>query len=498
MRNPQRITLATVAAAALLAAGLGTAAGATSKTKLPLHDCRISGQGSPVSSAARCGVLEVPEDPANPSGRRIRLQVAVIPALDRRADSTPVFLVAGGPGQGARESFAPILPAFSRLGRRHDLVMVDQRGTGGSNALRCDLPDDGEDAGPDPTPEEVAALVRNCLAHLPGNPRFYTTSIAVRDLDAVREALGYHQVNLYGISYGTRVAQHYARRYPRNTRAVVIDGVAPPGLALGPDIALVAQRVLDDAFNRCAADPACHAAYPSLREGFRELVAKLDTSPQTVTLNDPTSGKTVTRQFTLDRLGIAVRLLSYSPVSMSLLPFLMSEAAAGRPGPLLAQAIAVGDNLGDQLAPGMHNAVVCTEDMPFLVESSFDRATLAKTYLGTRTLEGLERACAAWPRGVLDADLREPLRSRIPFLLLSGTADPVTPPAYGELAKQGLSDALHVTVKGNGHGQFGVPCAPRVITAFIDAGTTRGLDAKCLQQADLTQPFFLDANGAAP
>ena len=465
---------------------------------ISLQDCRLATRQSPTTVAARCGTLEVPEDYSRPAGKRIRLAVAVLPALDRGAGLAPVFLIAGGPGQGARESFAPLLGAFSRLHRQHDLVMVDQRGTGESNALQCRLPEEELEEGPPPTPAETAAMVKACLSQLPGDPRFYTTSVAVRDLDAVRAALGYATVNLYGISYGSRVAQHYARRHPANTRAVVIDGVVPPGLTLGPDLALVAQRVLDDAFARCAAEAACQKAYPQLRENFARLVAQLAAAPRAVTLNDPVSGRPTTEQFTLNTLGLAVRLLSYSPVSMSLLPFLMSEAAAGRPGPLLAQAMAVGKDLGDQLSPGMHNAVVCTEDLPFLTERDIDRQALGKTYLGARTLDALVQSCAVWPRGVLDADLRSPLKSSVPFLLLSGTADPVTPPAYAEQAKQGLADAIHVAVKGNGHGQWSAPCAPRVIAAFIAAGTTRGLDVKCLQQADLTRPFFLDANGTAP
>ena len=465
---------------------------------IPLTDCRLSSHQSPITVAARCGTFEVPEDYAHPDGKRLKLAIAVLPALDRGAKLAPVFLISGGPGQGSRESFAPLLGAFSRLHRQHDLVMVDQRGTGGSNALRCDLPDDEAEEGPPPTPAETAAMVKTCLAQLPGDPRFYTTSVAVRDLDVVRAAFGYGQVNLYGISYGSRVAQHYARRYPTNTRAVVIDGVVPPGLTLGPDLALVAQRVLDDAFARCAAEAACRAAYPQLSERFPRLVAQLTAAPQSVTLNNPVSGKAETRQFTLNTLGLAVRMLSYSPVSMSLLPFLMSEATAGRPGPLLAQALAVGKDLGDQLAPGMHNAVVCTEDLPFLGAADVDREALGKTYLGTRTLDALVNSCAVWPRGVLDADLRQPLQSAVPFLLLSGTADPVTPPAYAERAKAGLKDSLHVAVKGNGHGQFSAPCAPRVIADFIAAGTTKGLDVKCLQKVDLTRPFFLDANGTAP
>ncbi|MEY4377625.1 MAG: hypothetical protein RJB26_2175, partial [Pseudomonadota bacterium] len=400
---------------------------------------------------------------------------------------------------GSREGFAPLLQAFRRLHRQHDLVMLDQRGTGGSNALTCDEDDDEEDLMTEPpSAAETAALVKACLAALPGDPRFYTTSVAIQDLDAVRQALGYGLINLYGISYGTRVAQHYARRYPANTRAVIIDGVVPPGLTLGPDLALAAQRVLDDTFARCAADQACNKAYPQLSQRFMALVAELQRHPRTVTSNHPVTGKPETKQFTLAHLGVAVRMLSYSPVSVSLLPFLLSEAANGRPAPLMAQALAVGDQLGDMMAAGMHNAVVCTEDMPFLDAAKVDRKAIASTYLGARTLDALVETCAVWPRGVLDADLREPLRSSIPFLLLSGTADPVTPPAYAQRAKAGLAEALHVAVKGNGHGQWNVPCAPRVFADFIDAGTTRNLDVKCLREADLTQPFFLDANGTAP
>lgn len=498
------LTCGTLACMGLLFWSFSTLSGAADKSTGPgkpsieLQDCRLSSQQSPTTVAARCGTFEVPEDYAHPEGKRLKLAIAVLPALDRGAKLAPVFLIAGGPGQGSRESFAPILGAFSRLHRQHDLVMVDQRGTGGSNALRCDLPDDEAEEGPPPTPAETAAMVKTCLAQLPGDPRFYTTSVAVRDLDAVRAAFGYGQVNLYGISYGSRVAQHYARRHPANTRAVVIDGVVPPGLTLGPDLALIAQRVLDDAFARCAAEAACRAAYPQLSERFTRLVGQLAVAPQSVTLNNPVSGKTETQQFTLNTLGLAVRMLSYSPISASLLPFLMSEATAGRPGPLLAQALAVGKDLGDQLAPGMHNAVVCTEDLPFLTAADVDREAMGKTYLGTRTLDALVNSCAVWPRGVLDADLRQPLQSKVPFLLLSGTADPVTPPVYAERAKAGLKDSLHVAVKGNGHGQFSAPCAPRVIADFIAAGTAKGLEVKCLQKVDLTRPFFLDANGTSP
>ncbi len=466
---------------------------------LPLHDCRLAPPTAPTTVAARCGTLEVPEDYARPTGKRLRLAVAVIPALDRNAHATPLFLISGGPGQGARDSFAPLLPTFQRLNRQRDLVLLDQRGTGDSNALTCkEVATDAAALEHTPSATEMAALTQSCLAALSGDPRFYTTSVAVRDLDLVRAALGYSRVNLYGISYGTRVAQHYARRYPAHTRAVIIDGVVPPGLALGPDLAFAAQRAIDTVFSRCEADRACAATYPQLRQQFRALVIALRAGPRPVTLLHPVSGKLVTQALTIDGLGNAVRFLSYNPVSISLLPFLLQEAAAGRPAPLLAQALSLTDTIGGSLAIGMHNAVACTEDLPFMDASAIDHAALANTYLGAQPLEALINSCRVWPRGILDADLRQPLRSNIPFLLLSGGADPVTPPAYAERALRGLSDARHVIVAGNGHGQWNVPCAPRVMAAFLDAGTTRGLDITCLQNAQRAQPFFLNANGPAP
>lgn len=507
MRFLMQTRTVALAALAALPAGLGApaahAAPATPAAALVLADCRLTPPGGVTGVAARCGTLEVPEDYARPQGKRIRLAVAVVPALDRAARQVPVAIIAGGPGQGSRGFYASVAPAFERVRRTRDLVLVDQRGTGDSNLMKCgDGEEEGEDGGDALdgmlADTEVLALTRACLGRLPGDPRFYTTSVAVRDLDAVRAALGYAQLNLYGVSYGTRVAQHYAQRHPAQARALVIDGVVPPGLALGPDLALVAQRAIDAAFARCARDRDCAAAYPDLATRFAALVADLRLHPREVSLAHPVTGKPVTRTFNIAQLAGAVRLLSYTPLTLSVLPYLLDEATKGRPAPLLAQAIAVGDSLGDELAEGMHNAVVCTEDMPFVDQAGVDRAALGRTYIGVRQLDTLATICGAWPRGVMDADLRKPLAGKVPVLLLSGEVDPVTPPAYAEQARKSLTDALHVVVPGNGHGQLGVPCTPRVLATFFDAATTRGLDTACLKDASRALPFFLDANGPSP
>ena len=239
------------------------------KPQFALEPCRIGDIDGLVSVEARCGtVLRVPRIPELRNGARIDLAVAIVPAVATRAKPDPLFLLAGGPGQGAIEGFAPLLGAFAGIRRERDLVLVDQRGTGASNRLDCPMPEEALATG-EISPAELRELARDCLANLPGRPQFYTTSIAVGDLDAVRAALGYAEINVFGGSYGTRVAQHYARRYPEHTRTIVLDGIVPPDLALVPQIAIESQRALDGVFRRCAQDPECDRRFPGARGSVR-------------------------------------------------------------------------------------------------------------------------------------------------------------------------------------------------------------------------------------
>ncbi|MGH8203651.1 MAG: alpha/beta fold hydrolase, partial [Steroidobacteraceae bacterium] len=269
--------------------------------QIRLEHCRIADLDGLVSTAARCGKLSVPEDPSDPAGRHIELAVAVVPAVATHAKPDPLFLIAGGPGQGSIAGYAPLLSAFAGIRRERDLVLVDQRGTGGSNRLDCAMPDDALESGEIP-PAELAALARECLPTLPGRPQFYTTSIAVRDLEAVRAALGYEQLNVFGGSYGTRVAQHYARRYPDRTRTVVLDGVVPPTLALVPNIAIESQRALEGVFARCAAEADCNRRFPALAQQFAQLDSRLREAPVAVTLADPVTGERRTVNVTRSHL----------------------------------------------------------------------------------------------------------------------------------------------------------------------------------------------------
>ena len=491
-----RLALAAACALGALFPPEGPLAQAPTGQSLQLEPCRISDSRGLTSVAARCGRLAVPEDPDAPEGRRIELAIAVVPAIATRAKPDPLFLLAGGPGQGARDGFVPHLGDFAGVHRERDLVLVDQRGTGGSNRLDCDMPEDVWESA-DISPAELRRLAQDCLAELPGRPEFYTTSIAVRDLDAARAALGYERINLFGGSYGTRVAQHYARRYPERTRTMTIDSIVPPALPLVPRIALEAQLALERVFERCRDDASCNGRFPALADQFARVDARLRSGPVRVSLADPVGGETSTVEVTRGHLVMMTRMLSYSARTAALLPLLIHEAATrGNYGPLAAQALMAGENLQRIIAMGMHHSVVCSEDAPRF-EGTVDRAALERSYLGPIMVDGMIAICEVWPRGAVDGDFHQPLRSAVPALLLSGEIDPATPSDYGAVAATGFTQHLHLVIPGQGHGQTGLPCVQRLIRQFIDRGSVDGLDAACIDDIR-PAPFFLSFSGTAP
>jgi pimeloyl-ACP methyl ester carboxylesterase len=462
---------------------------------LDLEDCRINaGPGYP-GIKARCGTFVRPLDPASPDGEQLELKVAVVPALDLTPEPDPLVPLAGGPGGSAIQFYAAYAAAFEPVRRQRDILLIDQRGTGESAHMDCPIDDDIVEG--QYSEEETLAFTQACLDQLPHDPRFFTTSVAVADLEALREALGYPALNLLGTSYGSRVAQHFARRYPESTRTVIIDGVVPPQLPLGPGIALEAQRAIDEIFARCAEDAACNERFPEVDLDFAALRASLQADPALVSLLDPVTGRPTEIRFGADELAGAVRLLAYQPQSIAILPLVIHEAASGNLVPLAAQFQLTMTSLADALALGMHNAVMCTEDLPFLDRDAIDYAALEKTYIGAMQLEALETICSIWPRGPIDDDFHAPLATDIPVLLLSGTADPITPPRYAEMALVEMTNHAHIVNKHQGHGQVAAGCMPDVIADFIASADPAALDASCMERAFI-MPFFVDFTGPQP
>ena len=464
---------------------------------LELEDCRISIGPSYPGAKARCGTMRRPENPADPASPEIEIRVAVVPALSLAPEPDPFVPIAGGPGQGSVEFYLQIRGALESVRRNRDILLVDQRGTGESSLMDCPLDDDAllfeTEFGLDDTLE----YLRACLDVLPHDPRYFTTSVAVTDLEAIREALGYSQLNIYGVSYGSRVAQHFARRYPDSTRTVVIDGVVPPQVALGPEIATESQKAVDKILSRCAEDAACDEAFPDIASTFQRVVTQLRAAPVEVSVPHPNTGRHQALVFGPGQFAGAVRMLVYGPNTIALLPLFIHEAGQGNFVPLASQFMLTALSMQDALAIGMHNAVMCTEDIPFLDRTTIDHSSIAASYMGSFQLETLEAMCEIWPAGPIDPEFKAPLETDIPFLLLSGDADPITPPRYAEMAAIDLGNAAHLVGKHQGHGQIVVGCMDRIVSDFVSTADPAGLDTDCMSRSFVT-PFFLDISGPAP
>ena len=462
---------------------------------LLLEDCRIrAGVGYP-GIKARCGTLQRPLDPADPDSPLLDLFVAVVPALSLEPAPDPLVPIAGGPGQASSQFYAGFAGAFEDVRRDRDIVLLDQRGTGQSAALECDVDDD--EFSDSFSAEETIAAARECLDSLPYDPRFFTTSVAVEDLEALRVALGYQQFNLYGISYGSRVAQHFLRRYPDSTRSVILDGVAAPQIALGPGVAVEAQRVLEAIFDRCAESEACAETFPQIGQEFKALQTRLADTPVTLDIANPVTGQHEEIEFGDGELAAALRLLSYSPSTVALMPLLVHEAAQENYLPLAAQYMMIVENVTASMSIGMHNAVVCAEDAPFFSGENIDRQTLEATYMGPLQIDTLDAICSVWPTGPLDEEFKLPVKSDIPVLLLSGEADPITPPRYAEMAAVDLGNALHLVGRKQGHGQAPRGCMPEIIGDFVASADIDTLETDCLERV-FAMPFFLGFSGPSP
>ncbi|UTW45781.1 alpha/beta fold hydrolase [bacterium SCSIO 12696] len=441
--------------------------------------------------------MPVPENPAQPDGRKIPIHLAVIPARKSTANKAPLFMFAGGPGQGAIDSFAPLLNRFHQIRQQRDIVLIDQRGTGQSNPLNC--PAQHSQVSEPLAPEQLANYVRDCLQQLKGDPRFYTTSIAISDFEQIRQSLGYDKIHILGVSYGTRVAQTYLKYHPDSISTVILDGVLPTELVVGSEHATNLQQTLNDLFKRCERSNDCNKRFPRLQAKLQQLVQKTTEAPPTLTVKHPVSGKTTEIQVSKDVLATAIRLLSYAPETQALLPLLISEAADNNDlGQVATSALMIEGQLQGAISRGMEWSVICSEDYAHALRqpkspAGDDPALL----LGDVMTQISEQVCPNWRLGSSPRDFHKAFSSSTPVLLLSGEYDPVTPPKYGEQALQQYANGRHIVAKGQGHSVIQRGCMPAVINQFLNDESNKNLDMSCLQPMGNT-PFFTTLMGAEP
>lgn len=454
-----------------------------------LEPCRLSGLGV----AARCGSARVFEDRAAAQGRSIDLRVAVVPALASNPRPDPLFLLVGGPGQAATEAGAQVAEALRDVLRHRDIVLVDQRGTGKSNPLRCES-DQHQPLQDLFAPRPSADKTRACHAALGADTRQYATPTAMDDLDEVRAALGYEQINLWGGSYGTRAALVYLRQHPERVRSLVLDGSAPFAIQLPLHVARDAQRALDLLFADCQSDADCQQTFPDVREHFEELLGRLSSGGLDVSVSHPLNGAPLALRIERAGLTSAVRNLLYVPELAGLLPLAIEHARNGDFGTFVASADAF--SRGVSLSTGMFLSVVCAEDVPYIDAARAEQLGRG-TFLGADWLREVRAECDDWPAAQLPPSYFEPVLSDVPALLLSGNLDPVTPPSWGELVATGLRHSRHLVVPGAGHGTTPLGCMPELIAEFLEHRDPAALDAACIER--LVRPaYFTGLQGPNP
>lgn len=451
----------------------------------------------PLVSGAQCGHLMVKENAADPASKEIAIEILRLPAISPAARQDPLFLIQGGPGGSSIEMASFIHGAFTDVRKSRDLIFVDQRGTGKSNPLRCEQLTPAEMQLPDA--EQMARyqqLMRKCAEQFSAALPFYTTLPAVQDLDTVRQALGYQQINLWGVSYGTRVALEYAHRYPQATRSIILDAVAPKEIALSKFSARDSLAALTAVNAECQAQPDCAAAFGDIVQKTETVYARLQMAdesgaPVVVNYSHPVYQQPEYLTLSAKNFSLLVFNALYSRDLTVLLPQAISEAEQENYRLLAALfSLAMEQAQKINIADAMHFSVLCNEDWHFI--SAADVET-TPPFFGMNAIKDRNAVCEFWPRANLPDDYWQPIHSPVPALLLSGKRDPVTPETWARQVASGLPNAVQLVAAGGNHGISAEGCVPQIIAQFIERGSMAEVKTDCVANIK-PLPLTLGAN----
>ncbi len=442
--------------------------------------CRING----IKDSVLCGRLTVFEDNIARKGRRIPLNIVVLPAAKPGNRKEATFILMGGPGQAATDEAPFFATAFQPIQAGQDIVLIDQRGTGNSHPLKLQpgpqaLQDFFTDGFLDDERirRNYEAFQRtHCLA-------CYTTRNFVIDLEDIRQAMGYEKINLYGASYGTRVALAYMTEHPATVRTATFKGVVPADLVIPESFAHDSQRSLELLLAHCEKDSLYKARYPNFRKELAAVLQRLEKTPATVELTNPATGKMEQARLGKDIVAFYLRLMLMVPALQRQLPALVRQAHEGNYNPL-AQLIVALRQSNARLYDALFLCVVCMEDYPYWKEAP----ATDPTFLGDYWLNRIENACAVWNPGKRKAWRYPNTHISIPTLLISGQYDPATPPVYGEQVKRLLPNSRHVVVENASHSFDNMRgCVETIVCDFIRKGNLQSVDVSCVE--NIAFPF---------
>jgi pimeloyl-ACP methyl ester carboxylesterase len=452
------------------------------KNRLPgglskLKPCRLHG----IDEELFCGKLTVFENRDTRTGRTINLNIVVLPAVNQKNKAEPLFDLAGGPGASSVDAARFYAKEGKDYRRRHDVVCVDQRGTGESNRLAIWREKTPSYYLSEMFPVDYVQKMRHELEKRADLTR-YTTSIAMDDLDDVRAWLGYDKINLFGASYGTQAALVYIRRHPEHVRSAILLSVAPTDLKMPLHHSESAARAMDLLLGECERDASCNAAFPQIRDDWNKVLEQLEKQQARVEYSPPGKSTPTTVEIQRGVFAEKIRTWMYGRDQAARIPMIVHHAADGDFAPFLQQAIA--PSIPDFVADGMYLSVTCAEDVPLIDQEEATKLTTGNPFGNYRVFQQT-RACGMWPRGEIPADFLEPVRSNAPVLIFSGNMDPVTPPKYGEQVARHLPNSRHVVIPKAGHGVDGLTdpgCIDRITLEFLDKGDARNLDVSCVER----------------
>lgn len=446
-----------------------------------LRECRVAQVSGPVL----CATVNVPENRTVANGRKLPIRVVVLPAQGKTLAGGPIFAMAGGPGQTS----TGYVHEYAKDPRRgsHDFVFVDHRGTGEGHLLDCPRParNDPRDFLKPVFSAEAAADCRRALERKFDLSR-YTTLEAARDLDAVREALGYQRINFDTSSFGSYLASIYIREYPGRVRAAFLGSLVSQENRVPLHLAQDSQFALDTVLRECEADADCQRAYPRVRDDLYEILLELRQSPVSSYLVDEHDGARLPVQLTAAAFSDALRVMLYSSAATRRLPFLIAQAKAGDYSPFVAAAASSTRRLYNSIRFGLFLSVTCNEFVA-RIDPGEVRAATEGTFLGDSRVRSQMAACSQWPSTILPSDFFRPFSSTVPVLLSSYSADPATAARWMEFAKRTFPNSLVVTTPG-GHWANN-SCTDRLARELFETASVKTLDTACV--TSVSPPKFL-------
>jgi pimeloyl-ACP methyl ester carboxylesterase len=453
---------------------------------LTLENCHLNG----IKSQVQCGTLQVPENYQLENGEKISVNFAVLPAIDNSKNKAPLMFLAGGPGQASVELAAHIFKGFNEIRKSHDIILVDQRGTGKSHPLECD--ENSTRSVYEIIPEDFSAQeIKDCLAQFKGDLSQYNSENAIRDFDAVRRALGHEKIHIYGGSYGTRAGLVYMRMFPDSLKSVVLDSVGPIEVPIGT-FGQSAARSFNLLLKNCQQDPHCNEAYPALADEFKAVITRLEQAPVKLEIAHPRLGSKTDFILSRSKFISNLRMQLYSTQTRPLVPLVIHQAFLENYQPMIG-LIAMSDG-GMGMYVGLTFNIVCNEDLPKITEAMFS-VDAKNSFGGNDSHVAWLKVCPLWPKYSVNNDFYQSVTANIPTLILSGNLDPVTPPSNGEKSAATLPNSYHLVDENSAHIVASTPCAVNIVNEFLTTLDPKNLDTECLLETK-SETFMTHLNGS--